>query len=37
MGSPKFNEWKDIPIIKGLNPRKVTIDFLEKTMEVVIV
>ncbi len=30
MGSPKFNEWKDIPIIKGLNPRKVTIDFLEK-------
>ena len=30
MGMPKFNGWKDIPLIEGLNPRKVSIDFLEK-------
>jgi len=30
MGFTKFKEWKDIPLIEGLNPRKVSIDFLEK-------
>ena len=30
MGFTKFKEWKDIPLIEGLDPRKVSIDFLEK-------
>ena len=30
MGLPKFKESKDIPLIEGLNPKKVSIDFLEK-------
>tara|TARA_B100000579_G_scaffold407619_1_gene395054 strand:- start:407 stop:1234 length:828 start_codon:yes stop_codon:yes gene_type:complete len=30
MGRTKFNGSDDIPLIKGLNPRKVSIDFLEK-------
>ncbi len=30
MGSPKYNSYKDIPIIEGLDPKKVEIDFLEK-------
>ena len=30
MGFTKFKGWKDIPLIEGLDPRKVSIDFLEK-------
>ena len=30
MGLPKFDKTEDIPLIEGLNPRKVSIDFLEK-------
>ena len=30
MGLPKFDKAGDIPLIEGLNPRKVSIDFLEK-------
>ena len=30
MGLTKFKGWKDIPLIEGLDPRKVAIDFLEK-------
>ena len=30
MGLIKFEESKDIPLQEGLNPRKVSIDFLEK-------
>ena len=30
MGFTKFKEWKDIPLIEGLDPRKVSIDFLKK-------
>ena len=30
MGFTKFKEGKDIPLIEGLDPRKVSIDFLEK-------
>ena len=30
MGLTKFKEWKDIPLIEGLDPRKVSIDFLKK-------
>ena len=30
MGLPKFNRAEDIPLKEGLNPRKVSIDFLEK-------
>ena len=30
MGLPKFDRALDIPLIEGLNPRKVSIDFLEK-------
>ena len=30
MGWPKFDKAGDIPLIEGLNPRKVSIDFLEK-------
>ena len=30
MGFTKFKRWKDIPLIEGLDPRKVSIDFLEK-------
>jgi len=30
MGFTKFKESKDIPLIEGLDPRKVSIDFLEK-------
>ena len=29
MGLPKFRDSKDIPLKEGLNPRKVSIDFLE--------
>ena len=30
MGLPKFDKAEDIPLKEGLNPRKVSIDFLEK-------
>tara|TARA_B100001758_G_C18234133_1_gene516979 strand:- start:60 stop:884 length:825 start_codon:yes stop_codon:yes gene_type:complete len=30
MGLPKFKGWKDIPLIEGLNPAKISIDFLKK-------
>jgi diaminopimelate epimerase len=30
MGFTKFKESKDIPLIEGMDPRKVSIDFLEK-------
>ena len=30
MGLPKFDNAADIPLIEGLNPRKVSIDFMEK-------
>ncbi len=30
MGLPKYKESKDIPLIEGINPKKVTINFLEK-------
>tara|TARA_B100000579_G_scaffold436207_1_gene461496 strand:- start:2058 stop:2882 length:825 start_codon:yes stop_codon:yes gene_type:complete len=30
MGLPKFDKAEDIPLLDGLNPRKISIDFLEK-------